>query len=83
MVEETGLVLKTRQTAGRWIHEPFDKGVAERRPIGDWYDSVKIPDEVVALLQQVNEKMFDLMPNGSQGLEIQIKYTLPEKPASS
>ena len=65
--KKSGIEIKTFCSAGRFQHDV--------RFCGEIRD---VPQEVVDMLQTVNEKLYESMPEGSYGLVSRIEYKHPK-----
>jgi hypothetical protein len=63
-----GVRVETFQSAGRFQHTAYDIGVDPDR-------KGEVCQDVVELLKQLNEKLYNEMPEGAHGLESKVVYT--------
>ncbi len=67
-----GIKVETFQTAGRYQHKVYDIGVKPDR-VGE------LSNDVVEAQKRVNEKLWDEMSEGANGLVTIIQYEAPKK----
>lgn len=61
--KKSGIVVRTFASAGRYQHDT--------RFFGEIQD---VPEEVVDMLKRANERLYEHMPEGSEGLVSRIEY---------
>ena len=71
-MKKYGIKVETFQAAGRYQHRVFDIGVKPDR-VGE------VRQDIVEAQKRVNEKAWDLLPDGAKGLVATIQYKVPKK----
>lgn len=67
-----GIKIEKYMAAGRYKHKVYDMGVKSDR-VG------AVNEYIVDALKKVNEKIWDQLPEKSEGLVAIIKYQIPKK----